>query len=116
MATYTYNGKKGFAGEFFDSLAAFYHKRWLRRYFVPRQVTRSYKRSYLGLAWARLGPLILVFFLTLIFSDVVGLRPRQVEDDPTLNFGLFLYCGLLPFKAFSEAMTKGLNSIRNNAG
>ena len=116
MATYTYNGKKSFAGEFFDSLAAFYRKRWLLRYFVRRQVTRSYKRSYLGLAWAILGPLIWVFFLTLIFSEVVGLRFRQVEDDPTLNFGLFLYCGLLPFMAFSEALTKGLNSIRNNAG
>jgi hypothetical protein len=63
LATYTYNGKKSFAGEFFDSLAAFYRKRWLLRYFVRRQVTRSYKRSYLGLAWAILGPLIWVFFL-----------------------------------------------------
>src|SRR5919112_717793 len=97
MATYTYNGKKSFAGEFFDSLATFYRKRWLLRYFVRRQVTRSYKRSYLGLAWAVLGPLIWVFFLTLIFSKVVGLRFREVEGDPTLNFGLYLYCGLLPF-------------------
>src|SRR5215216_3551305 len=96
MATYTYNGKKSFAGEFFDSLAAFYRKRWLLRYFVRRQVTRSYKRSYLGLAWAILGPLIWVFFLTIIFSEVVGLRFRVVDSDPTLNFGLFLYCGLLP--------------------
>src|SRR5215213_4302376 len=79
MATYTYNGKKSFAGEFFDSLAAFYRKRWLLRYFVRRQVTRSYKRSYLGLAWAILGPLIWVFFLTIIFSEVVGLRFRTVE-------------------------------------
>jgi hypothetical protein len=45
LATYTYNGKKSFAGEYFDSLAAFYRKRWLLRYFVRRQVTRSYKRS-----------------------------------------------------------------------
>ena len=65
MATYTYNGKRSFAGEFFDSLASFYRKRWLLRYFVRRQVTRSYKRSYLGLAWAILGPLIWVFFLTI---------------------------------------------------
>jgi len=81
LATYTYNGKKSFAGEFFDSLATFYRKRWLLRYFVRRQVTRSYKRSYLGLAWAILGPLIWVFFLTLIFSEVVGLRFREVEDE-----------------------------------
>ena len=116
MATYTYKGKKTFAGEFFDSLATFYRKRWLLRYFVRRQVTRSYKRSYLGLAWAVLGPLIWVFFLTLIFSQVVGLKARELVEDPTLNFGLFLYCGLLPFMAYSEALSKGLSVIRSNAG
>jgi ABC-2 type transport system permease protein len=116
LATYTYKGKKTFAGEFFDSLATFYRKRWLLRYFVRRQVTRSYKRSYLGLAWAVLGPLIWVFFLTLIFSQVVGLKARELVEDPTLNFGLFLYCGLLPFMAYSEALSKGLSVIRSNAG
>jgi ABC-2 type transport system permease protein len=116
LATYTYNGKRNFAGEFVDSLATFYCKRWLLRYFVRHQVTRSYKRSYLGLAWAILGPLIWVFFLTIIFSKVLGLRFRVVDSDPTLNFGLFLYCGLLPFMAFSEALNKGLNTIKSNAG
>jgi ABC-type polysaccharide/polyol phosphate export permease len=116
LATYTYKGKKTFAGEFFDSLATFYRKRWLLRYFVRRQVTRSYKRSYLGLAWAILGPLIWVFFLTLIFSEVVGLKARELVEDPALNFGLFLYCGLLPFMAYSEALSKGLSVIRSNAG
>jgi len=116
LTTYSYKGKKNFAGEVLDSLATFYRKRWLLKYFVQRQVTRSYKRSYLGLAWTILGPLIWVFFLTIIFSKVVGLRFRVVESDPTLNFGLFLYCGLLPFMAFSEALNKGMNSIRSNSG
>lgn len=117
MATYTFNkGKKNFAGEFVDGLAAFYRKRWLLKYFVQRQVTRSYRRSYLGLAWTILGPLIWVFFLTLVFSEVIGIRFRVVQSDPTLNFGLFLYCGLLPFMAFSEALNKGMNSIRSNSG
>ncbi len=86
------------------------------RYFIQRQVTRSYRRSYLGFAWAILGPLVWVFFLTLIFSEIVGLRFREVEEDPNLNFGLFLYCGLLPFLAFSEAANKGINSIKGNSG
>src|SRR5215218_7463817 len=105
MATYTYNGKKSFAGEFFDSLAAFYRKRWLLRYFVRRQVTRSYKRSYLGLAWAILGPLIWVFFLTIIFSEVVGRSSGGGNTDPTLNFGLFLYWGLLLLMPYPKALT-----------
>jgi ABC-type polysaccharide/polyol phosphate export permease len=116
LATHTTSAKRSSAGAFFDALGSFYHRRWLLKYFIQRQVTRSYRRSYLGFAWAILGPLVWVFFLTLIFSEVVGLRFREVEEDPNLNFGLFLYCGLLPFLAFSEALNKGINSIKGNAG
>ncbi len=97
-------------------MATFYHRRWLLRYFVHRQLTRSYKKSYLGFLWAFLGPLVWVFFLSLIFSEIIGIRFRVVEGDTTLNFGLFLYCGLLPFLAFSESLNKGINSIRGNSG
>ena len=115
MATHTSSAKKS-GGALFDALASFYRNRWLLRYFIQRQVTRSYRRSYLGFAWAILGPVVWVFFLTLIFSEIVGLRFRVVEGDPTLNFGLFLYCGLLPFLAFSEAANKGLNTITSSSG
>jgi ABC-2 type transport system permease protein len=116
LATHTTSAKKSSAGGFFDALATFYRRRWLLRYFIHRQVTRSYRRSYLGFAWAILGPLVWVFFLTLIFSEIVGLRFREVEENPNLNFGLFLYCGLLPFLAFSEGLNKGINSIKGNSG
>ena len=116
MATYTSSDKQSIGGEVFDALGTFYRKRWLLGYFIHRQVTRSYRRSYLGLVWAILGPLVWVFFLALIFSNIIDLKNRVVEGDPTLNFGLFLYCGLLPFLTFSEALNKGINSIRSNAG
>jgi ABC-type polysaccharide/polyol phosphate export permease len=116
LATYTSSEKRGLGGAFFDALGTFYRRRWLLGYFIHRQVTRAYRRSYLGLTWTVLGPLIWVFFLALIFSNVFGIKDRGVEGDPTLNFGLFLYCGLLPFLTFSEALNKGLNSIRSNSG
>ena len=116
MATYTSSDKQSIGGEVFDALGTFYRKRWLLGYFIHRQVTRSYRRSYLGLVWAVLGPLVWVFFLALIFSNIIDLKNRAVEGDPTLNFGLYLYCGLLPFLTFSESLNKGINSIRSNAG
>jgi ABC-2 type transport system permease protein len=116
LATYTSSEKQGLGSAFFDALGTFYRRRWLLGYFIHRQVTRAYRRSYLGLVWAILGPLVWVFFLALIFSHVIGIKDRAVEGDPTLNFGLYLYCGLLPFLTFSEALNKGLNSIRSNAG
>jgi ABC-type polysaccharide/polyol phosphate export permease len=116
LATYTSSGKQRLGSELLDALGTFYRKRWLVGYFIHRQVTRSYRRSYLGLVWAVLGPLVWVFFLALIFSNIIDLKNRAVEGDPTLNFGLYLYCGLLPFLTFSEALNKGLNSIRSNSG
>jgi ABC-type polysaccharide/polyol phosphate export permease len=116
LATYTSTYKKNFTNDFFGSLATFYRRRWLLRYFLQRQVTRSYKKSYLGMSWALLSPFVWVFFLALIFSESVGIRVRAVEGHPNLNFGLYLYCGILPFLTFSEAMNKGMNSIRGSSG
>jgi ABC-type polysaccharide/polyol phosphate export permease len=57
----------------------------------------------------------MVVMLTLIFSEVIGLRFREVTGDSTLNFGLFLYCGLIPFLAFQDTLSKAMTSIRSNS-
>ena len=118
MATYISSAKKSVVGEFFGGLATFWRKRWLLKYFIQRQVTRSYKRSYLGISWILLSPLVWVFFLALIFSEQFGIKGRitPVPGQENLNFGLYLYCGLLPFLAFSEAMNKGMNAVKSSAG
>ena len=103
-------------GSIFSSLASFYHRRWLVKYFLQRQITRSYQSSFLGFVWAFLGPLLMVILLTLVFSELIGLRFREVEGNSGLNFGVYLYCGLLPFLAYSESMGKGTNSIRGSSG
>ena len=107
---------KSYAGASTEALATFYRRRWLIKYFVQRQLTRSYQRSYLGFLWAFLGPLLMVVLLTAVFSEIIGIRFREVEGDSSLNFGLYLYCGLLPFLAYSEALSKGVNSIRASSG
>ncbi len=116
MAAGATGAKQRFLGTIFSSLASFYHRWWLVRYFVQRQITRAYQRSYLGFVWAFLGPLLMVILLTLVFSEIIGLRFREVEGDSSLNFGLYLYCGLLPFLAYSEALSKGVNIIRASSG
>jgi ABC-type polysaccharide/polyol phosphate export permease len=118
LATYISSAKKSTVGEFFDGLATFWRRRWLLKYFIQRQVTRSYKRSYLGISWILLSPLVWVFFLALIFSEQFGIKGRitPVPGQEDLNFGLYLYCGLLPFLAFSEAMNKGMNAVKSSAG
>lgn len=117
MAANAPGTKQGFSGRIFGSLTSFYHRRWLVKYFVQRQITRNYQSSFLGFVWAFLGPLLMVAVLTLVFSEIVGLRAfREVEGTNNLNFGLYLYCGLLPFLAYSEALSKGATSIRSSSG
>lgn len=81
---------------------------------TQREISRSYQGSYLGLAWAFLSPLLMVVLLTVIFSEVVGIRFREVTGDSSLNFGLYLFCGLIPFLAYSQAVSQGVNVVRRN--
>lgn len=90
-----------------------YDQRWLAVYFVQRQLTSSYKSSFLGLSWLFLGPLLLIVLYSLVFSEFIGLRFR--ETDSVTNFGLYLYCGLIPYMAFGETLNQGVSSIRGNA-
>ena len=97
-----------------DSLKMFYAKRWLIRYMSQRQIARTYQGSYLGLLWAFLSPLLMVALLTLIFSELIGIKFREVTGNSSLNFGLFLYCGLLPFLTYSQALSRGVSIIQRN--
>lgn len=94
------------------ALGALIGRRWLLLYFIQRQITQSHRGSFLGLAWLVLGPLLMVALYTLIFSEIIGLRLGRSEG--VANFGLYLYCGLLPFLAFSETASKATMSIRGN--
>ncbi len=62
-----------------------------------------------------MSPLLMVAMLTAIFSNVLGIRVREVTGDSSLNFGLYLYCGLIPFLAYSQALNQGVNIIRRNS-
>jgi ABC-2 type transport system permease protein len=115
LSTKAPSAKPGLLGAILGSLATLYNKRWLIKYLAQRQWARSYQGSYLGFVWAFLSPLMMVVLLTVIFSEVLGIRFREVTGDSTLNFGLYLYCGLLPFLAYSQALTQGVNVIRRNS-
>ena len=90
MSTKAPSAKPGLLGTALGSLATLYDKRWLITYLAQREWARSYQGSYLGLLWALLSPLMMVALLTLVFSEVIGIRFREVTGDSALNFGLYL--------------------------
>lgn len=111
------SGAKGSSREgILAALSALYERRWLAWYFMQRQVTRSYRSSFLGMLWIFLGPLIMVMLYAAIFSELIGLRNPFRDSGSVANFGLYVYCGLLPYLAFSDALNKGVSSIKSNSG
>lgn len=96
-----------------EAVSAFYERRWLAGYFVQRQLSRSYRNSYLGVAWLILSPLLMVALYTLVFSRIIGLE--FMEGTGVANYGLYIYCGLLPFMAFSATVNGSSGSIRANS-
>ncbi len=107
--------KQGSFGGVSNALSTIYGRRWLIGYFVQRELSKSYRGSFLGFAWAFLGPLVMITLYTLVFSKIIGLRFREFEGNPQLNYGLYIYCGATPFAAFSESLTRSTNTIRRNA-
>lgn len=95
------------------AISTIYERRWLLWYFVQRQLSQNYKNSFLGFTWAFLTPLLMIALYTLIFSEVVGLRFR--ESDSVANFGIYLYCGLVPFLTYANSLNKAVGTIRGNA-
>ncbi len=115
LSTKASSAKPGSLRAILGSLTTFYDRRWLIKYMAQRQMSRSFKGSHLGILWAFFSPLLMVVMFTLIFSQVLGIRFREVTEDPSLNFGLYFYCGLLPFLAYSQALNMGVNVIRRNS-
>jgi lipopolysaccharide transport system permease protein len=72
--------------------------------FVSRDIRGRYINSALGLWWAVIQPLALLALYTFVFSLV--LRGRLGDSGSTTEFALYCFCGLLPWLAVSDALTR----------
>lgn len=99
----------------FEALRTLYQRRWLLWYMIQRDVSKSYRGSVLGFAWAFLGPLLLIALYTIVFSKILGFRFHPVAGDPSLNFGLYLYCGLIPYQMYANTLNSATGIIQSNS-
>ncbi len=58
----------------------------------------------MGMSWAIIQPLVLLALYTLVFSVI--LRVRLGGDGGIASFALYLFCGMLPWIAFSDAISR----------
>jgi lipopolysaccharide transport system permease protein len=81
--------------------------------FVQREIRTRYSASALGIGWALIKPFTLLALYTFVFSTLLkvplGNRPGTGE------FALSLFCGLVPWLAFTEAIARSTTVIQEHA-
>ena len=71
---------------------------------MRREILQRYRGSALGILWAVLSPLLMLFVYTLVFVGVFKARWPGTEDASGVAFGLRLFVGLMVFNLFSEVV------------
>jgi lipopolysaccharide transport system permease protein len=79
--------------------------RELLGFLIWRDVKVRYKQTVLGAAWAILQPLATMMVFTLFLRDIVG-----VPNSP-VPYPLFVFCGMLMWTSFANAVTSASNSV-----
>lgn len=74
---------------------------------VSRDIKIRYRRSFLGLLWTILNPLLMMIIITVIFSTLF----KQTIP----NYPIYYLSGYLMFQFNSETTTSALYSITSNA-
>lgn len=76
------------------------------RQLTARELKRKYARSYLGIVWSVLNPLLSMAVLSLIFSQLFR---RSIE-----NYPIYYLTGYILWQAFTGATTAALTALVDN--
>jgi homopolymeric O-antigen transport system permease protein len=76
---------------------------------VRRELAARYRGSVLGLAWAMVTPVVMIAIFTFIFAGIFG--ARFGANGSAWDFALYLFCGLLPWTAFQEAVAASTQTV-----
>ena len=89
--------------------AAIWRARELVAVLVRREVAARHAGTAAGVAWPYLQPLLTVAAYYLVFDVVFSMRLGA--GAPTHAVGTFLIVGALPWMAFCDAVSRGMNSL-----
>ena len=85
----------------------------LLKQLVLREVRGRYAGSSIGFYWSVINPLIMLAVYTYVFSAILKIR---MGDEPGItDYGLYLFCGFLPWNAFQETVQRSTTVILDNA-
>ena len=74
---------------------------------VKKNIKLKYRRSYLGILWTLVEPLLTMIVLTLVFGTLFG------KDDRT--YPVYILCGRLLYSFFSSASIKDARVVTDGS-
>lgn len=85
----------------------FFKYKFLLAELVKKGIKLKYRKSYLGILWSLIEPLLTMFVLAYVFGTIFH------NSDPL--WSLYILSGRLIFTAYQNTTKAALTSIRNNA-
>lgn len=81
---------------------------------VKKNIKLRYRRSYLGILWTLIEPLLTMIVLSLVFGGLLGRGGRDAAFDG-VPFPVYVLTGRLLYSFFSSATNAAMKSIRTNS-
>ena len=81
--------------------------RYLLSELIKKNIKLRYRRSYLGILWTLLEPILTTFVLTVVFI--------KFRDKKDLTFPVYILTGRLLYSFFAQSTKQAMKSIRNNS-
>ncbi len=89
-----------------------YTHRYLLWGIIRADLRNRYGASFFGLLWSVINPLLLILVYTLVFGFILDVNIGGTAG--ARYYGLFLFCGMLPWLAIQDAMQRSAGVIMEN--
>jgi len=96
-----------------EQISHFHRYRSLLVSFVINDLKFRYVGSSLGFFWTLIDPVLELIIYTFVFS--VLLKVRFAPDGDTMNYALFLFCGMIVWFSLQDSLTRCTSVLADNA-
>lgn len=89
--------------------------RYLLGELAKKNIKLKYRRSYLGILWTLIEPLLMMIVLSVVFGELLG-RDGKDTVFAGVPFPIYVLTGRLLYSFFSSSTNSAMKSIRTNSG
>lgn len=94
-----------------EMVSIIYRYRRLLVSIIRVELAKRHAGSLLGMLWVVLQPALLLSVYLFVYMVVLGMRFPGLSS---LGYVLYVFCGLVPYLGFMEALTTGAVSVKQN--